>query len=184
MTDGELVRQARSGETRALAELMSRWAPRALALCHVHANRQAAADLAQDSLLRAIRNLAQLKNPELFGPWLRGIVKRVCLDWIDAKRRTMIPFSSMNDKEFNVHELMQEQSEDSDQQALNEELQDAMTGLPNDCREVLHLYYSSKMTYQELGDILEVSAATINSRLTRARAFLRERLMPRMESRS
>ena len=57
MTDGELVRRARSGEARALAELMNRWAPRTLALCHVHANRQAAPDLAQESLLRAIRNL-------------------------------------------------------------------------------------------------------------------------------
>jgi len=181
MTDGELVVRARSGETRALAELMNRWAPRALALCHVHANRQAAPDLAQESLLRAIRNLPQLKVPEQFGAWLRGIVKRVCFDWLDSKRRTMIPFSSLDDHAFDLPDVAEENHQ-QEQQAL--ELQEACAELPDECREVIELYYSSKMTYQQLGDILEVSAATINARLTKARTLLRTRLMPRVETRS
>jgi len=185
MTDEELVVRARSGETRALAELMNRWAPRALALCHVHANRQAAPDLAQDSLLRAIRNLSQLKEPDHFGAWLRGIVKRVCFDWLQAKRRSMIPFSSLDHQAFDVKEVVEENHR-HEQQASD--LQEACAELPEECREVLRLYYSSKMTYQQLGDILEVSAATINARLTKARALLRTRLMPRllhrMETRS
>lgn len=179
MTDGDLVRRARTGEPRALAELMNRWAPRALALCHVHANRQAAPDLAQDSLLRAISNLSQLKSPELFGAWLRGIIKRVCCDWIQAKQRTMIPFSSLDHATIDVKEV----TEDSQQEQRATELKDACAELPEECREVLHLYYSGKMTYQEVGDILEVSAATINARLTKARTLLRERLNPCMETR-
>jgi RNA polymerase sigma-70 factor (ECF subfamily) len=184
MTDAELVRRARTGETRALAELMTRWAPRALALCHVHANRQAAADLAQDSLLRAIRNLPQLKTPDYFGAWLRGIVKRVCYDWMDNKRRTMIPFSAMSKAEFDVRELIQEQTDEEDRQEASDELNEALSQLPDECREVVHLYYSSKFTYQELAEMLEVSAATINARLTRARTMLRERLIPRVETRT
>ena len=176
MTDGELVRRARSGEARALAELMNRWAPRALALCHVQANRQAAPDLAQESLLRAIRNLPQLKEPEHFGAWLRGIVKRVCFDWLDTKRRAMIPFSSLDHHAFDLPDLAEENHQ-LEQQAF--ELKEACAELPEECREVLELYYSSKMTYQELGDFLEVSAATINARLTKARTLLRERLTPR-----
>jgi len=181
MTDGELVRRARTGEALALAELMSRWAPRALALCHVHSNRQAAADLAQDSLLRAIRNLSQLKSPELFGPWLRGIAKRVCYDWLENKRRTMIPFSSLEKGAMDVREVA---DDSNDQEEHLSELLDACAELPEECQETLQLYYSSKMTYQELGDMLEVSAATINARLTKARMLLRERLLSRMETRS
>jgi RNA polymerase sigma-70 factor (ECF subfamily) len=182
MTDGELVRRARTGEARALAELMSRWAPRALALCHVHSNRQAAADLAQESLLRAIRNLSQLKSPELFGPWLRGNAKRVCYDWLENKRRTMIPFSSLEKGGMDVREVVDVDSNEQEEQLS--ELQKACAELPEECQETLQLYYSGKMTYQELGDMLEVSAATINARLTKARMFLRERLLSRMETRS
>lgn len=182
MTDGELVRRARAGDARALAELMSRWAPRALALCHIHADRQAAADLAQDSLLRAIRNLSQLKSPELFGSWLRGIAKRVCYDWLDSKRRTMIAFSSLEEKLIDVRDLAEEDSEIQERRLSD--LREACADLPDAYREALQLYYSGKMTYQELGDILNVSSATVNARLTKARALLRERLTLRMETRS
>jgi RNA polymerase sigma-70 factor (ECF subfamily) len=182
MTDGELVQRAKTGEALALAELMNRWAPKALALCHVHAHRQAAADLAQESLLRAIRNLSQLKSPEYFGSWLRGIVKRVCLDWVNSKRRSMIPFSSLDQGTYDVSTTTDRHDHEQDQQVTD--LQEACAELPEECRETLQLYYSSKMTYQELGDILEVSAATINARLTRARTLLRERLLSHVETTS
>ena len=42
-----------------------------------------------------------------------------------------------------------------------------------ECREILMLYYYSESTYQELADMLEVSAATVNARLTKARKLLR-----------
>jgi DNA-directed RNA polymerase specialized sigma24 family protein len=38
------------------------------------------------------------------------------------------------------------------------------------------LYYYQDVTYREVATSLGVSAATVNARLTRARALLRERL--------
>lgn len=177
MTDAELVRRARTGEGQALAELMSRWAPKALALCHVHANREAAADLAQESLLRSLKNLSQLKNPEYFGPWLRSIVKRTCFDWLSAKRRAMIPFSALERETMEVPDTRN----NSHHERLSE-LHQALAELPVEYREVVQLYYASKMTYQELGQLLDVSAATINARLTKARAILRERCVTPVET--
>ena len=48
--------------------------------------------------------------------------------------------------------------------------------LPEAYREVLLLYYYDDVTYQEVAEILGVSAATVNARLTKGRALLRERL--------
>src|SRR5437016_1628697 len=97
MTDGELVRQARAGRMPALAELTRRWASRVLALCHARV-RQAdqAEDLAQESLLRGLRGLASLADPEKFGPWLCGIAHRVCLTW-HRRRPRAVPFSVVSD---------------------------------------------------------------------------------------
>ena len=39
----------------------------------------------------------------------------------------------------------------------------------------MHYYYHD-YTYQDLADLLGVSAATVNARLTKARALLRQRL--------
>ena len=48
--------------------------------------------------------------------------------------------------------------------------------LSEEYREVLMLYYYNDLTYRDLAGLIGVSTATVNSRLTRARALLRERL--------
>src|SRR5438105_4611796 len=50
--------------------------------------------------------------------------------------------------------------------------------LPPECRTVVMLYYYENVTYRELAETLGVSPATINARLTKARALLRARLSP------
>ena len=51
-----------------------------------------------------------------------------------------------------------------------------VAALPEAYRETLMLYYTQDCTYDELAEMLGVSAATINARLTKARAMLRERM--------
>jgi RNA polymerase sigma-70 factor (ECF subfamily) len=48
--------------------------------------------------------------------------------------------------------------------------------LPEEYRQVVMLYYYQDVTYRDVAQILGVSTATINARLTRARMMLRERL--------
>ena len=48
--------------------------------------------------------------------------------------------------------------------------------LPEKLREIIMLYYYNDVTYQDLAGMLGVSSATVNARLTQARAALRERL--------
>lgn len=179
MTDAELLRRARTGEGPALAELLSRWAPKALAWSHVYIQHQQANDLAQESLLRAIRNLAQLKDPEKFGPWLRSIVKRTSCDWLQSRKRDMIPFSTLPIQSLDVHQVQENSIQDD--KAID--LAQAVAELPEEYQEVLRLYYAGKTTYEELARLLDVSPATINARLTKARAMLRARLTPQWETR-
>ena len=58
----------------------------------------------------------------------------------------------------------------------SQRLMNCVNELDDDCREVLLLYYYQEVTYADLAELLGVSPATINARLTRARATLRERL--------
>ena len=180
MSDGELVRQVLAGQARAYEELVRRWAGRVMALCHARTGRaDAAEDLAQETLLRGYRSLASLVEPEKFGPWLCGIAVRACLDWLKAKERTQIPFSALS-PDCNPEGFIPSRAE-PDGLALDreEELRQLMAeveALPAECREVLMLYYYEDVTYRDLAQTLGVSTATINARLTKARALLRERL--------
>jgi RNA polymerase sigma factor (sigma-70 family) len=178
MTDGELVRQTLSGRLAAYAELAERWSARILAVCRAHAGH-AAEDLAQDALVRGFQGLATLHDAEKFGPWLRGIALRACLDHRKAKQTSQRPFSTLVvQAETPFDPVSAEEAVESAIEHAEEcaRLRAAVDRLPTAYRETLWLYYSDDLTYQEVADLLGTSRATVNLRLTKARALLRERL--------
>jgi RNA polymerase sigma-70 factor (ECF subfamily) len=179
MTDGELVRRILRGERAAAEDLASRWAVRMLAFCQARVrNRHTAEDLAQESLLRGLRSLRSLESPERFGTWLCGIAAHVCLDWRKAKQSAQVPLSTYAPDRRPEELFTDSQSEQSGVDRADEVrwLLAAVETLSVEHREVLLLYYYQDVTYQDLAEMLGVSAATINARLTQARARLRERL--------
>lgn len=180
MTDGDLVRQTLAGRTTAYEELVRRWAARMVALCHAKIGRaDLAEDLAQEALLRAFRALSSLAEPNKFGAWLHGIALRICLDWLRAQHRTPIPFSSLG-ADLNTDEVFASRRESGetlvDREDERRELLAQIEALPEVCRQVVLLYYYDDTTYREIASLLGISPATVNARLTRARALLRERL--------
>lgn len=176
MTDGDLVRRAMQGDANSLSELVRTWSARVLAFCLVRCrNRHLAEDLAQEALLRALRNLGTLEDPDRFGPWVRGIALRAYLDWRKARQTSQVPFSMLTSEDA-VDELLACEADLSVDRNddLNWLMREVAT-LDEDQRETLMLYYSHKMTYAELAELLDVSPATVNLRLTKARAILRSR---------
>ncbi len=179
-TDGELVRRAQQGERAARDQLVRRWSPRVLAFCHARVrNRHLAEDLAQETLLRGMRAIRTLQAPERFGAWLRGIALRVYADWRKSKEAGQLPFTAI-DCVQNLEGLMQADGEPVETAAERaDELRRLMReveSLKEEYREVLMLYYYEQVTYRDLAELLGVSTATINARLTKARAALRRRL--------
>jgi RNA polymerase sigma-70 factor (ECF subfamily) len=182
MTDGQLVRQALAGETPAFEALVRRWSPRVLGVCHARVGRAAAAeDLAQETLLRGMRALPTLADPEKFGPWLCGIASRACLDWLKKSERSEVSLSRLAGSENGEFRFPATTGDAADAAEHADDLHRLMAEverLPAPQREVLMLYYYEDCTYHELAQRLGVSAATINARLTQARMTLRDKLQP------
>jgi RNA polymerase sigma-70 factor (ECF subfamily) len=188
MTDGELVRQAVQGVSGASEELARRWAARVLAFCRARVSHlHTAEDLAQEALLRGVRGLPSLAAPEKFGSWLCGIAVRVCLDWRKAKQTQQVPFSVLSHDGRDdgstagvavVDDAAAGASDEAEQAEERRRLLAEIERLPELHRETLLLYYYHDVTYRDIADMLGVSTATINARLTEARALLRRRLTP------
>jgi RNA polymerase sigma-70 factor (ECF subfamily) len=178
--DAELVRRTTAGQRGAYGDLVRRWAGRVLAVCHSRVGRgDIAEELAQETLLRGMTALPTLRHPEHFGPWLLSIGRRVCLDWLDrARRRPDPPISSLRlNSTPEAHEPECEAPDEEQAQRSNtERLLREVEALPAPYRETLLLCYYAEMTYEQLADLMDVTPAAINARLTRARAMLRERL--------
>jgi len=180
-SDGELVLQARAGRREAYEDLVRRWAPRVLAFCHARVARaDAAEDLAQETLFRGWARLSTLSEPEKFGSWLQGIALRASLDWLKSRARKQVPFSVLQGASSDIEELLpsREESGEGSIEAAEDrgELLREVEALPEEHRIVLLLYYYEDVTYQDIAAMLGVSAATVNARLTKARATLRRRL--------
>ena len=179
-SDGQMVRRALAGDTAAYGQLARRWAARVLGVCHARTgDRHAAEDLAQEALLRGLRALPTLAEPDKFGPWVIGIAVRTCLDWLKNRKRTEVSLEGLGEA---VADLRDRCAADERRERA-ERLMAEVERLPQPYREVLMLYYGDHhgCTYQDLAELLGVSAATVNARLTKARQMLRSRLMSESE---
>lgn len=177
MTDGHLVRQTLTGQSSAYEELVRRWSARILAFCHAKVgSSHAAEDLAQEALLRGYRSLSTLDEPEKFGCWLHGIALRTCLDWLKRKEYRQVGFDSAGSPQERLAAPDEAPLERLSREEQLRTLMAEVEALPDECREVIMLYYYQDVTYQEIADALGVSAATVNARLSKARKLLRLRM--------
>lgn len=183
MTDAELVRHTCDGQTSAYEVLVRRWSARLVGYIRSKVRcPEVAEDLAQDSLLKGFRALHTLADPSKFGPWMLSIGHRSAVDWLKAKARGEVKFSD-GDKGANgrPNDDWRSDIEQPDAMlAISEQrtkLMAEIDSLPDPLREVVMMYYYDDVTYKELADMLGVSVATVNARLTKARNALRARYL-------
>ena len=87
-SDADLVVLARDGSEDAFAELYSRYFPRVYDfLARLLKDRQEAADVTQDTFIRAMQALPNLEKPESFESWLFTIAHRNGLNLIQRSKQ-------------------------------------------------------------------------------------------------
>jgi RNA polymerase sigma-70 factor (ECF subfamily) len=135
-----------------------------------------AADLVQDTCLRAFGALDQLRHPEAARAWVFSILRSVFLR--DAARWDPVrPTGREPDASPAPEHGHQALSSDSPLQgALIEEARLATQRLPIAFREVVVLVHIGGFSYLEVAGILGVPVGTVMSRLWRARRLLRAAL--------
>ncbi len=76
-SDGELVQRVLAGDTNSFGLLVNRYErlARSIAVSYVR-ELHTADDVVQDAFVAAFQSIASLKDKQLFGVWLQGIVRR------------------------------------------------------------------------------------------------------------
>jgi len=133
-------------------------------------DRHEAEDLVQDAFRSAWKSRGQFEPGRGERAWLVAILRRRVGDhW----RRPKPPTALANQVDFDTILA----GDDPLRDELTDEMQRALSRLPDELRETLLLVVVAELTHQETADLLGVPLGTVLSRVSRARQRLREYLL-------
>jgi RNA polymerase sigma factor (sigma-70 family) len=132
----------------------------------------AADDLAQRTFLICLESLHRLR-PELgIRAFLFGVARNVLLEWLRRCERD----ARLDPAVTSLAATTRTHGSRLDERDAGRALREALTELPIDFQIAVELHYWEGLTIVEIAEVLDVPPGTIKSRLSRARAHLRERL--------
>lgn len=145
--------------------------PRLIRLCAMLTGaREAAEDLAQETLLEAWRGAETLRDEAKLSPWLSGIARNVCRRWLQRQRDA--PATDDAGREASLA--------DDDDLAIELErdelavlLDRALGLLPATTRDVLIARFVDECSHAEIASRLGLSEGTVTVRIHRGKLALR-----------
>lgn len=177
--DTELVQQTLSGEQAAFERLVERYQGRLFALTRNYTrNAVEIEDIVQDTFLKAYRRLDTFDHRSSFYTWIYRIATNTILDVL--KRRGRSPVQTVEDPEL-VAEVspveMPGPSARLEAAEIAELTREVLDHLPDIFKSVLVMREFHGLAYQEIADTLGISIGTVESRLFRARARFKDKLL-------
>lgn len=168
-----LVREAKRGSPDAAEQIVRQhWDELYRVAYLIVRDREGAEDIAQEAMLAAIRSLRRFDAKRPLRPWLIAIVTNRSLDW--ARRRTRHP-----EVPLPATELPGPKSDPMTGERVD--LRRAIEGLDPETRAMLVMRYVLDYRAPEIGAALEIPAATVRTRLSRALEQVRQSLSEEQE---
>lgn len=174
--DDVTLERARRGENKACVSLVERYQRPVFALMtRMLGSRDQGLvdDLAQETFLRVFRELPRFRRsgPARLSTWILTIASRLAID--EIRRRQRRPPTVESDLD---HVATAGAENLAERRLLGEALCRAVAKLPEEQRAVFLLRAYHDLDYTEIAEALECDLGTVKSRLSRARAKLREAL--------
>lgn len=183
MDEPSLIAAAKNGDVESFNQLILIYQDMAFTVAYrLIGETEAAADATQEAFISAFRKLHQFRG-ERFKSWLMRIVTNACYD--ELRRRQRRPSSSLEalqDHHVNIspgvdvqlHSTQENPEQAAQRSELSAAIQDCINALPDNQRAIAVLADIEGYPYQEVAEITDLPLGTVKSRLSRARARLRD----------
>lgn len=129
-------------------------------------NEADALEAVDEAVYKALRGLKRLRDAELFDTWITRILINECHNEL-RRRKRMIPM-----------EQLPEQTQDNAEQLP---LRQAIEALPKEMKDVVILRYFSGYTLAQTAGILQIPAGTVSTRQRNALKRLKLELLEEVE---
>ncbi len=187
LDDSSLVRRCQRGDSEAMSCLIVKYQDRVyntiLKICRNHDD---AAELTQDTFVKVLENIGSFRGKSSFYTWLFRVAVNHSLNY--CKRRFKLSPVSLDAENDQIEEgkwklaaaLADPNGVDpvavAQQKELSQIVVNLIGQLQQEYRVVLVLRDIEQMSYAEIAEVLQIETGTVKSRLSRARAKLRQLL--------
>lgn len=188
MDEASLIRQAQAGDVRAFNVLVRAHQSTAYNVAYrILSDSDAAADVTQDAFLHAYRAIDDFQGGS-FRAWLMRITTNASYDHLRYKQRRpatsleeLVPDPDMDEPTPALTDVSETPEEYALRKELGRVMQGCLDGLPSDQKAVVVLSDVQGYSYEEIAQSTGVELGTVKSRLSRARARMRDCLTAKRE---
>jgi RNA polymerase sigma-70 factor (ECF subfamily) len=165
--------KAQQGDAEAFTMLVETYQRPVFNLCYrMLGNPQDAEDAAQETFLRAYKNMRRYDNSRPFSTWILSIAAHYCIDQTRRQKRPVVSVEELPVPDLPDHSpgLESGLSRKEEQQRVRAVL-DILD--PTD-RGAVVMYYWYDFSYEEISQALSLTVSAVKSRLHRARRSMAE----------
>ena len=179
--ESALVLQAQQGNEQAFTELVEHYQTPVFNLCYrMLGEDEAAEDAAQESFLRAYRNLTRYDRQRPFATWLLSITAHYCIDCLRRRKFIMISMDAETEDDDRPMELPDVGALNPEQETVRHEeqatLQRVLQQMDATDRAAVVLRYWYDFSEIEIAQSLALTVSAVKSRLHRARKEIARRI--------
>lgn len=186
MEEQTLLDKCTKGDVHAFEELVEQYQQGIINHAYsMFLNREDALDMAQETFIKAFNAIASFNRQSSFKTWLFRIATNVCLDELRRRKRRAATVSLTAEEDggdspgvqIDVADASADPAEAAQQAFLRHAIETAIGELDTEYRTAIVLREIEGMDYNEIAKTMGCSLGTVKSRISRARAQLREKLM-------
>ncbi len=185
--DCRILRGLRAGIEDAYKELIERYEQPIYGMAYrLLGNETDACDVVQEVFLKIFRGVNSFRQQSSLRTWIYRIAVNEAQNrrrWFARHCRCEVPIENGRPEHANVLELAADPGRSPYEQAVNNEsrrqIEQALTRINPVFRTAVVLRDIQNLSYEEIGEILQVSPGTVKSRILRGREALRRELTER-----
>jgi RNA polymerase sigma-70 factor (ECF subfamily) len=163
--DYDLVLAMANGKQDAVSTLYDRYHRQCFSFAmRMLSSEPDAEEAVQETFVRVWRNAKSYDQSRAgVGGWLLSITRNLCIDELRRRRRRAPEVIEAEDAP--EHPAADRTDIEAERKIMQEEVRAALQALPGEQRSAIELVYFHGLTSQQVGEILNVPAPTVRSRL-------------------
>ena len=181
-SETELISRALSGDQKAYRWLTERHQSSVYHIVYkIVRDSEAAADLVQETFMKAFASLASYRSEFRFSTWLYKIAANCSIDYLRKKRINVLSLDRELETqdgrvEFEVADYSYHPGQTLERKEQRFNIEEAIDSLPDKYREVIVYRHKDDKSYDEIADLLNIPVGTVKARIFRARELLKKKL--------